>query len=76
MFYCDPISWLLNLEHLNIIKGIVHKTVSVPFEFHFIFHPKEVKGILKLSTYQLSSKYLLLCSIQESHTGLEQHDEE
>ncbi len=36
----------------------------------------EVNGDHQVFGYQHSSKYLILCSAEESHTGLEQHEGE
>jgi len=33
-------------------------------------------GAVKLSGYQHSSKCLLLCSTEKTHSGLEQHEDE
>jgi len=52
---------------MNILKNVGNHQLTVAIRKNTM----EVNGYRQLSGYQHSLKYLLLCSTEESHTGLD-----
>lgn len=78
------ITWLL--VYTLIFKEIVHPKMNILSIFtHVDLNPTsiagktnimEVNGYIQLCGYHHLSKYLRLCSTEETHTALEQHEGE
>jgi len=54
---------------------LVTRQLMDPIDFHSK-NKNKYNGVHQLSGYQHTTKYLLLCSTEETHTGLEQHEGE